>query len=315
MHPGRRSFILKSLSLALSTILLRQYAIAEDEDTMTEAESLEDSARDRSSEFLRELADPQSLESLALTYDLRMSSHHIVGLRSRADVRLERTCRDTYTTSLRVRPPEGDGLVDMLVMFAFGKRTKEYREVRKSVSKLFSEEMRFDGRFHTDRFIMKPDRDINPEMPEQYIYFDRGSEKISSWTSHAPDRRFVRPYNGQVCALTGFWNYVFFGPPKGGMQIVNIAKRRGAEAPFAGFTFEDIYFREDGQYTDLLYSGDALLDLICGKVEYKPGRDRGKNLPYLVKAGGIVNKDQPKHAGRPVRSARNLRAYLSEVKA
>ncbi len=314
MHLGRRSFILKSLSLVLSTILLRQYAIAEEEeDTLTEAESLEDSAKGSSSEFLESLPDPESLEELAIRYELRMKGDYNLSLRSVADIRLENTGRDNYRTSLKVQVPEGEGLFSILAMGLVGKRTKQYHEVRKSVSKLFTEEMHFDGRFHTRNFTVIPDRQINPEMPKQFIEFDYKTSRICSWTSHAPDSRFVRPYDGQACALTGFWNYVFFGPPKGGMQIVNIAKKRGSHVPDAEFTFEDISFEDNGNFTELVYTGRALLDLIGGKVRYKLEKDAGRMLPYLVRAGGII--DNTSLQGHfPRFKARDLRAYLSDVR-
>jgi len=247
------------------------------------------------SDFLSKLAlvRADDIQSLSLSYDVHMEFEFTVKVVMQAKLTLNKK-ENEYVATFNLTKPLGKNLWSRFALYVYGKRTRDYKEMIKSVETVIQESMRLEAEgFRTIEF-----REILSASARQEgrsgmkVYFDYRERKIKFWEDKArQDFSRSMAYDGQVGPLTAFFNYILFEKPRTKMLIVNALRQtvpvRGQELSTTGqkrrtyifdtqlislhpntngrhIKYDNVVTFENENYLDIIYGRNIYHKLVLG---------------------------------------------------
>ena len=280
----------------------------------TGEERLQFTANKEARQFLLKMPEEgsQQLSTLILTYDVHMDCAFKIGIQMSATLKMEQR-KDYWIASFKMSEPSGENLWSSLMLTLFGKQSRTYKELLRTIEVLLVERFHQHlGRYRTEsleEFLPSGKRYENQTAIK--IDFDSKKRRIKLWEDKTdPHLSKAIPYQRQLGPLTAFFNYLLFEAPTTTLQVINALKHVEQDDDTSNSKRKKVTYLLDtetlhlqgnttGQFTDfnsaLILEKGNFLDLVYGKyVFYQLTQSHTSTvkIPWMVRIEGIISKDK-----------------------
>ena len=179
--------------------------------------------------FLRSLSkNPlEKIESINVIYDLHLECKWMIDIKMSITLNMKRR-EEGFVSTFKLTEPVGENLWGKFALFFFGRYTKAYKELVKTIKTTAIETFHVKkGKLLTDEFteILRPKK--SGEVRKGFrIFFDYDQNIVKFYKDSGQKNPTVTvKYEDQFGPLTAYFNYLLFGQPETEICLINKQRR------------------------------------------------------------------------------------------